>query len=75
MTHEKHVAERYSICYNTNEGTTCNGRRLALAGGFAALLTLRKGVVPMNILETVAIISLAFTALMIGFSIGKSAKK
>ena len=55
-------------------GTT-NGRRLALARGFAALLTLRKGVVPMNILETVAIISLAFTALMIGFSIGKSAKK
>ena len=52
-----------------------NGRRLPSSEGFAALQRLmRKGVLPMTILEVVAVVSLALTALMIGFSIGNKAK-
>ena len=43
--------------------------------GFAALYVFTKGVIPMTILDVVAVIGVVLTALQIGFSFGKSAKK
>ena len=55
-------------------GTT-NGRRLALARGFCSPLCFYKGVIPMTILEVVAILGIILKAIQIGFSFGKNAKK
>ena len=76
MTHEKHVAERYSICYNTNEGTTRNG----VGGqpsqeGFATLLAFARGVLPMTVLEVLALLGFGLASFKIGYIIGNNAKK
>ena len=76
MTHEKHVAERYSICYNTNEGTTRNG----VGGqpsqeGFAALLLKSKGVLPMSINELIGLLGAFASFFGLGYMIGSDKAK
>ncbi len=67
---------KFNVMIQSAVGATCNGRRFTLLGGLQPSNALmRKGVLTMTILDVVAVVSLAFTALMIGFSIGKNAKR
>ena len=65
----------FNIMLESFIGTT-NGRRFALFGGHATLQCfLQKGVIPMTILDVVAVIGIVLTALQIGFSFGRNAKR